>query len=212
MPRPRTNRYLIEFRLTGFARRYLKQTILQVAKEFDVKGVTQRRVVPHVTLVGPFTTIHEKKLVDTTEAIGRKYELIPFTISGFGSFRKRWPGRDKVLFARLEPSIELKQLQSELLEGLRSFCRLSKTDEKRYVPHATIAFKDIDKKFGSIERFLKAMSPPQIQNHVLRITLLRGARILCEYDLFQHRLLNRSEALDRAVLSRTLSVMRAKLR
>ncbi len=62
---------------------------------------------------------------------------------------------------------------------------------KSYKPHATIAFKDIDDKFRVIKKFLETVDVPKIQHFVLRLTLLKNAKILREYDLLQHRLLTR---------------------
>ena len=202
-------KYLLEFRLSGLARRYLKNLVIEVSREFKVTGATSNRVVPHVTLVGPFTTVHEKRLVRSLLIIGRKYHSVPFTISDFGSFGNWLTGR-RVLFARIEPSAELNALHSDLLEGLKPFCNLNKTDSMKFEPHATIAFKDIDNKFGKIKDFLSKKNSPTINHHVLRITLLRGNRILCEYDLFLRRLLSRSEALDRRLLSKTKTAVRRR--
>jgi len=53
--------YLIEFRFQGYARKYLKRSIFDVARRFHVEGVTRRRPVPHITLAGPFErTNHDR--------------------------------------------------------------------------------------------------------------------------------------------------------
>jgi len=52
--------YLIEFRFHGYAKKYAKQLIQEVAMKFRVKGVTRNRAVPHITLFGTFTTKQER--------------------------------------------------------------------------------------------------------------------------------------------------------
>jgi len=47
----RRNHYLIEFRFHGYAKKYLKRLIFGVSKKFKVKGVTRKRVVPHITYI-----------------------------------------------------------------------------------------------------------------------------------------------------------------
>ncbi len=78
--------YLIEFRFTGYAKKYSKSLIHEVARKFKVKGVTRKRAVPHITLYGPFTTKDEKQMVSVVVNTARKYELVPFKIKGFNYF------------------------------------------------------------------------------------------------------------------------------
>ena len=76
--------YLIEFRFHGYARKYLKKSIFDVARRFHVKGVTRRRPVPHITLVGPFETREIKRVIADVERVAKKYDLVDFKLSGFG--------------------------------------------------------------------------------------------------------------------------------
>jgi hypothetical protein len=52
--------YFLELRLSGSVRRYIRQLALRVAHDFQVKGLTAHRVVPHVSVVGSFNTVFEK--------------------------------------------------------------------------------------------------------------------------------------------------------
>lgn len=70
---------------------------------------------------------------------------------------------------------------------------------------------DIDKKFGQIKRYLENRSCPEIQHYVLRITLLKNARILCEYDFLQLRALNRYESLNRENKKTTLMLLKKRI-
>lgn len=201
--------YLLEFRLSGYARHYAKDLIYSVARKFHVKGVTERRVVPHVTLVGPFSTIDEKRLIRELEDVGSNLDLITFKLNGFRSFGNRLTGK-RVLVVNIEPSPELIALRQNLVRRLDYFCKLSKYDKKEFKPHATVAFKDIDRKFDQIKKFLDSTSPPSIQHYVLRITLLRGGKILREYDLLQRRLLTRRQALNRDMRKTTFRFLKCR--
>jgi 2'-5' RNA ligase len=193
----RTPNYLIEFRLSGSARKYVKDAIFDVAREFDVSGATRNKVVPHVTVVGAIYTKNEQKLI--REFIGTciKYDLMTIKFSGFRSFGN-WLFGKRVLGVKIEPSDELELLRSELVEKLAVFCQLSKFDTRKWKPHTTIAFKDIDKKYGKIKSYLENRHCPEIRHYVIRITLLKNARILYEYDFLQRRTLNRREEIGRA--------------
>ena len=67
--------YLIEIRLYGPAKRYLKGLIWDVAKRFRVTGAIRRRPVPHITLVGPFITNQINEVVREVEAVGKNFNL-----------------------------------------------------------------------------------------------------------------------------------------
>jgi len=83
--------------------------------------------------------------------------------------------------------------------------------QKKWKPHATIAFKDIDKKFKQIKAFLENTNCPEIHHHVLRVTLLKNARILCEYDFLLRRTLNQEEALNRKIKKRTVMLLKKRI-
>ena len=202
--------YLIEFRFHGYARKYLKKSIFDVARRFHVKGVTRRRPVPHITLVGPFETREIKRVIRDVESVAKKYDLVDFKLSGFGYFNNP---RGKVIYADIEPSKELGELRWELAKELRNYIILKEWDRKeRFLFHATIAFKDIDRKFSKIWSYLKRKEKSDINQQLLRITIIgNGGRIVCEYDLMLKRLLDRRDALSGKVWKRTIFMFRVKL-
>lgn len=205
--------YLIEFRFSGFGKKYLKQVIYEVGRKFRVKGVTNKRVVPHITMFGPFNTNNEQKVVSKFIEICEKHQLIKFKLKGFGCFKNT-----KVIFADIIPSEELKLLRQELaskLMGLKDFFIFKNVKtigladyEEHYPFHATIAFKDINYKFDAIYHYLQNKRTPHIQQYLLRVTLLKNNRILYEYDFLQKKLLNRNEARNKDIWRKTISLLR----
>ena len=202
--------YLIEFRFHGYARKYLKKSIFDVARRFCVKGVTRRRPVPHITLIGPFETREIKRVIMDVESVAKNYNLVNFKLIGFGYFDNP---EGKVIYADIEPSKELEGLRWELAKELMKYVRLKEWERReRFSFHATIAFKDIDKKFSKIWSYLKHKEKPNINQHLLRITIIgNGGKIVCEYDLMLKRLLNRRDALSGKVWKRTIFMFRVKL-
>ena len=201
--------YLIEFRFQGYARKYLKRSIFDVARRFHVEGVTRRRPVPHITLVGPFETREIERVIADVKNVAKKYNLVNFKLKGFGYFDN--PG-GKVIYTDIEPSKELEELRWELSKRLMRYARLKEWDTReRFSFHATIAFKDIDRKFSEIWRYLKHKENPHINQYLLRITIIKGGRIVYEYDLMLRRLLNRRDALSGKVWKRTIFMFRVKL-
>jgi hypothetical protein len=204
--RKRPTAFLIEFRLHGYAKEYARDLILDVAQKFKVKGITKNKAVPHITLYGPSETDDINKVISHIIAIGRRYKLVPFKIKGFDYFDKQ----GKVIYLDITPSIELAKLRRELAQNL---CRISTSqiwDTKHdYGFHSTVAFKDIDTKFKKIWDYVKSQEQPNINQYLLRITILKRNRtILYEYDLVLGRLLNRQEALSKSLWQKTISKLK----
>jgi len=198
--------FYVEFRMHGYAKEYAKEIVYSVAKKYKVKGVTRKRVVPHIGLYGPGKTDDIRKVISAVERVGRKYTLVPFKIKGFGYFNKT----PKVIYFDISPSQELGDLRWELCQELRKVSIGQSWDSRRnHSFHATIAFRDIDTKFNGIWSYLKSREEPNINQYLLRITALgAGGRIVCEYDLVLKRLLNRGEALSRYWWRRTINRLR----
>ncbi|MBI2598058.1 MAG: 2'-5' RNA ligase family protein [Candidatus Diapherotrites archaeon] len=198
--------YLIEFRFHGFARKYLKETIFGLSKKFGVKGVTKKRVVPHVTLFGPFKTKSIKEVVRKIERVGRRYDLVPFTLTGFGHFG------NKVVFVDIEPFDELQDLRKELAKFIVNLTQTKGHDfGDKFDFHATIAFKDIHGQFDKIWEYFRDSKQKRISQHLLRITILENGKILYEYDLMQRKLLPRAEAKNKQNWKKTISILKSLL-
>ena len=202
--------YLIEFRFHGYAKRYAKKLIYDVSKKFRVRGVTKKKVVPHITMYGPFSTRNHRMVATTIERVVKKYELVQFRVKDFNYFNNQ----QKVIYLEIEPSEELKNLRYEIAqELLKVTSSKSNQDRKRkndFKFHSTICFKDIDKKFPKIWKYLKEREEPNIHQFLLRITILRGRKILYEYDLMQKRLLNRKQALNHQIFLKTVNILKQK--
>jgi len=203
--------YLIEFRFHGYAKKYAREMIFDISKKFHVRGITRKRPVPHITLFGPFSTTDEKRVVSQVKSIGRKYCCVPFSLSGFGYFDNK---TDKVIYLDIRASEKLKQLRHELSKELKTITKSKSTQDRKnadkFYFHATIAFKDIDRKFKDIWSYVSNKKPPKINQYLLRITILKNSRILYEYDLIQQKLLNRKQALSRAGLKKTIEMLNKK--
>ena len=193
--------YLIEFRFSGKAKGILKDLIYTISKTYHVKGATRKKVVPHISLAGPLYTKDQKKLVKEFQNIIKKYDCVSFKLDGFDKFERE----NKVIFVKIKPSKELLKLRNEIVKKLKKFCDMNEHDyEKDYSPHATIAFKDIDRKFNQIWNYLESWEIPKMNQFVLRVTLIKNSKILYEYDLMLKKLLRRSEALNRSLFQKTL--------
>jgi 2'-5' RNA ligase len=198
--------FFIEFRMHGYARNYAKELIYSVARKYKVKGVTRKRAVPHISLYGPGNTDDIRKVTSTVARVGRRYTLVPFKLRGFGYFNRS----QKVIFLDVNPSKDLEDLRWNLSRELVKVSTCQPWDRnKKHAFHATIAFKDINNKFNQIWHYLKSREEPNINQHLLRITVLDArSRIVCEYDLMLKRLLSRREALSKRLWRKTINRLR----
>ncbi len=198
--------FLVEFRMHGYAKKYAKELIYSVAKEHGVKGVTRKKVVPHICLYGPGRILDIRKVIKIIETVGRKYTLVPFEIKGFWYFKTE----SKVIYLDVEPSQELESLRWELSQELRKISSCQPWDsEKKHHFHSTIAFKDIDNKFRDIWLDLQDRKEPHIKQYLTRITVVgKGRRIVCEYDLILKKLLTRRESLNKYWGQKTIRKLR----
>lgn len=196
----RHDSYFIEFRFSGFIKKNIKDLVHVVARNFNVKNITDRKVLPHITIAGPLFTRNEKNLVNVITNVANNHHIVTFRLDGFGSFDKN------VIYVKIKPSEELISMRNEIVDNLKDFCKLSEHDYKsKWTPHATLAMKDISYKFKEIEKFLKSWKIPTIMQQILRITILKNRKILNEYDLVQGKLLNRRESLNRNIFKKTIN-------
>jgi len=125
--------------------------------------------------------------------------LVKFKIDGFDNFENR------VIYVRINPSEELERLRLEIAERLYKFCDTTKFDnDEKFTFHATLVLKDIQRKFNRIWDYLQTWRIPEMEQYVLRITIIKNQRILAEYDLILKKLLNRAESLDKDIHKKTI--------
>jgi len=189
--------FFVEFRFHGYAKRYLKSLIYEVAREFRVKGAIKPRPVPHMALFyNSSGTAASRKVLSAVEKVGKKYTIVPFKVEGsdWPEWRVDEEGK-KVIAAGITASPELKKLRLELRKELSKISIPGTFDydtEDAFWFHSVIAFKDIDHKFNQIWHHLNAKEKPQINQYLLRITVLgKNRKIMREYDLILKRWLNR---------------------
>jgi 2'-5' RNA ligase len=179
--------YLIEIRLFGKAK-------------YEIRELNNS--VPHITLVGGFSTINEERLIKDFNLICCCTGLLGYIIEGKDYFKETG-----IIYLDVQPSKELIDFRRELRERLRKYCTLSEWDfVEPFKFHVTIA-NHIDQE--KIRYIMQNFDFDNRYNHrMLRATLLKNGKILCEYDFLLKRMLNRSEALNKQVLMKTMSALK----
>lgn len=194
--------YLIEYRFQGSLKYDIREMIHHLEKKFHLSP--SKKAVPHMTLCGGFTTKNEKQLIKDFVSICSDTPLCKYTIDGYGYFENE----TGVIFINVKPNENLKQFRWILAQTLANHCRLREFDYKQdFKFHATLAMNLKDSDFSRIKRYIDSKPEPQFKQVLIRVTILKNSKILCEYDFLQRRLLNRNEALSKRELTRTFTLL-----
>ncbi len=198
------NRYLIEFRFQGKIKRHIKQLIWEINNKCRLKGAKRKRAIPHITLVAPFTTKNEKRLIRDFNRVCSKYPLMKFGLKGFNKFKN-----SRVVYIDINPSKKLDEFRWELSKRLQPYCKLKPIDYKRkYYFHATLAMKLTHPQFKRVKAYVQKKQKPEFKHIVVRATLLKGSRILREYDFLLRRPLTRRLAKSRGTYRKTMYLLK----
>lgn len=197
--------YLIEFRFQSVKiRRYLEGMIYEVNRKFHVG---KKRHIPHITLVGPLTTSNEGRLISDFARICSETKLMSFKGRGFGTFDS-----NRVVYVNIGASEALNEFRIRLVDALKSYCKLQsqdkRKDEERFAYHSTLAMNLSKEQFNRIKNYIQRKSSPHFEQKVMRISLLKRGKILREYDFMQNRLLNRRQALNKALTRKSKELLR----
>lgn len=194
--------YLIEIRMFGKAKYDIKELVLQTSRQFDIHV---SRPIPHITLVGPFSTNNEGRLInDFGSMCCSNTGLISYIIHGIDVFTDTG-----VVYLDVHPSEELVIFRRNLRDRVRKYCNLSEFDFiEPFAFHSTIAKHLSQEKVKAITENIR--HDQRYSHRMLRATLLKNGKILVEYDFLLKRMLNRREALSQQVYENTMLVLNNK--
>ena len=196
--------YLIDIRLMGSVKHQIRNLSNHLVERFNLGN---KRVIPHITLAGPFSTTDEQKLIEDFTSICTNQKVIPkYEVGGYGFFDDT-----RVVFVTITPDENLKQFRYQLSRALLPYCSLRNYDldsveEFRF--HATLAMKLDWLTFRRIKWYFRCQESVIYRHHPIRATLLRNTKILCEYDFIQERMLSRAQALSRATMKRDFDILK----
>jgi hypothetical protein len=196
--------YFLEIRSSGYAKKYVQK----ISSELNSKFGSQHSTKPHITLFGPFSISgNTQGIISAIIQVCKKYEnpnLIYYNLKGFNSFGK------EVIYLDVNPSEDLKNIRYDLAQKLLPITNSISTHDNEsknaFNFHMTLAFKNIGDKFNIIWNYVKKKEVPHINQHLLRVALLKNSKILYEYDLILKRALDRRQALSKGVFRHTVIV------
>jgi len=162
--------------------------------------------VPHVTLFGPFGCRNIRQVIHDIREVGAEYSELEYGINGFDYFelKKKFlfittSSKKHVIYLKIIPSENLKDFRHKLAKKLLKFTdavNASHDSKEKFKFHATVAMKDIDRKFERIWDYLKNYDI-KTKGMCYRVTLLKEGKIMYEYDFPTKRLLNRRQSITK---------------
>jgi len=135
------NRSLFFFALIPEARFSEKVRSLQEELKAKFALTYSMRIIPHITLQAPFECqeVNQSKLEECVDLISNRIKPLRLKSMNFGSFI------NSVVYINLEKNAELMELQEWLANTLESqSCLTSAQRNNDYVPHITLAHRDLD--------------------------------------------------------------------
>ncbi len=197
-------RYLIDIRIMGPVQREIRALSSNLQERFRI---ADNLTVPHITLAGPFSTSDEARLVtDFTRTCTEQTGVPGYELGGFGFF-----DQTRAVFAEVFPDEGLRQFRFTLATVIAPYCTLREYDRvpaEAFRFHATLAMKLNWFALWRIKRYIRSQEPIRHRRHPVRVTLLRNAKVLCEYDFVQARMLTPAQARSRATRLRDRDALR----
>lgn len=200
--------YFIEFRFQGKVKYEMKRMVYEIDRKFNLKRARRKRPIPHVTIISPFYTRNQSQLIKDFKNICNKYSLIKFKINGYDCF-----DNSKVVYININPSRELIQFRKDLIKQIKKYSILKDYDiNDGYKPHVALAMKLNDVQFNKVKKYVLWNKGISKNYSMIRTTLIKGNKILCEYDFLLRRLLNREGSKSKILYRETTNKFLDRLR
>lgn len=199
------DKYFVEIWLRGYAKRFSRSMRMKVHQEIPQN--IEKKLYPHITLIPPFSCEDESHFLDRFEEQCHNVGLLPFSLIGFDSFSKDDEKSDKNylhLKAKVDPRIDTfrHRLHSSLLDTISCVAPINKLGD--HIHHVTIAESESES-FSSFPSWFNTTYTP-IEQYMLRATVLKNKKVLCEYDFVQGKMLSRKECLSKPVWYSTMNM------
>ena len=201
-----TNTYLLEYRYSGYPKKYFLDRFLELNRTYKITHPIYH-YVPHITIAGPIITNHEFKLIEVIkDIIFRNAPNFhePGNLVGTGKYIKfDTDVGGKVLAIGVIPPKSLVNLKKEIYSNLNTIKNFKCQIYKKEIWHTTLWNMKRDtnsnkNKFQHIWNNLKN-SPQEMKFILDRITLIKNAKILKEFDVVNLKICSRTYSLNNNV-------------
>ena len=190
--------YNIEFRFRDEAQSYVKQLMYHLESKFHLGLFKDTHPVPHVALAGPLIIQNEqpddeKKLVTDFITLCSKTPFCSFEINSYA-----FSDATRTVCIRIDPGDKMNAFEINLLQAFESYSSQEKEKSNEpYVFHATIVRNVNPQKYELIKKHAEQIKPLHFKHYVIRVTVTKEHKFLCEYDFLTRSVLTQKDALDK---------------
>lgn len=161
-------KYVLVYLLKGDARKCQQKLVKEVGPRFGENYMMENPLPAHITLKSPFELRDIKELEKKLKEFTSKHRSREFKIRRFGNFRRF------VAFLKPEMPQEIIKLQKKLLKTIKDMDGIELHEfDKKWKPHATIAYGNTKESFDNIWNYLKKLDKPNLDLVFDNITILK---------------------------------------
>jgi len=163
-------KYVIVYLIEGEVEKFHQRLVRTVGPKFGEKHLVENPRPSHVTLNSPFQFDNLKELEKIIRLFANKNNSSVLEIDGFGNFRRF------VAFLNTKFSEKGIKIQKKLIRELKSLGLEPHEFDKKWKPHATIAYGNTKKNFDNIWNYLKKLDKSKFKIRFDNITILKKPR------------------------------------
>ncbi len=161
-------KYSIFYLIKGEAKKYRDKLVKEVGPKFGERYVLESKLPAHITLKVPFETKRIKEVEKVLKEFIEKNKVSKIKIIGFGHFRKF------VAFLNFKFSKTALTTQKKLIRKLGKIKGIEiRESDKKWKPHATIAYGNKKETFNKIWSYLKTLEKPNFDLIFDNITIMK---------------------------------------
>jgi len=176
--------YYIGFILRGSIGSQIRDLIDDIDRDCRLTNINAKKPNPHITLVTPFETKKEKRIVNDFYEVCSNFSIIDFKLGPFGDFKK-----NSVVYIEIIPSMNLNNFRLALVNKFSRYCDLDYVNYNEiYYFHITLAKRLKNYELKRIKKYL--LHIPQFNGifHILKVAIIKNGKVFCEYDFLSKKM------------------------
>lgn len=163
-------KYSIFYLIRGEAGKYNQKLVKKVGPMFGENYMVENPLPAHVVLKYPFETNNIKIVEDLLKEFVKDKKPSKISIEGFGNFRRF------VAFMKTKFSPEARKIQKQLIKALEKIGIEPQEFDKKFKPHATIAYGNKKETFDGIWDYLKTLRKPRFNMVLDNIAIMKKGK------------------------------------
>ena len=176
--------YYIGFVICGNMGFKVRKLINDIDRDCRLTNISTKRPNPHITLISPFDTNEEKKILDDFYEVCSKFSFLDFKLGSFGTFKK-----NNIVYVQVIPSNNLNSFRLNLINKYCKYCKLKSINYNKIYPfHITLAKRLKNFEIKKILKYLVKKKLFYEKCNIYRIAIIKNGKVFCEYDFSEKKM------------------------